>query len=271
MSLKEFLTSRIFMKHLVAAVVFAVVIVFLTMQALKIYTHHGESYPVPDFSGITEQEALAMAQNMNVMVEIVDSVYSNDAPPGVVVDQFPTAGSRVKAKRIVSLIINSKMPEQVALPQLTNISVRQATVWAENSGLKVGQITYEQSEYNDLVLKVTAGHDEIFPGDMLNKGDSINLVIGRMYGTSEVPLPDLKGLTQDEAQEQLVRYMLTMGVVVYDNSVITGQDSLSAQIWRQSPSPDITRSIYTGSSVDIWVSVDSSRFQLEEEQFLIEF
>ena len=265
MSLKKFLTSSIFLKHLGAAIVLMIVLIFVTMQALKVYTRHGISYPVPDFSGMFEQEALEVAKNMNILAEVVDSIYSSDAPPGVIVDQIPVAGFRVKENRVVSLTINSIMPEQVVLPQLINISIRQAMVLAENNGLQIGQITYEPSEFNDLVLKVRTGLDEIYPGKLLHKGATIDLVIGRMYGNAEVPLPDLIGLTRDEAQNYLMNYMLNMGVTLYDASVITDEDSLNARVWRQTPSPNVTRNVYTGTSVDIWVSVDSSRFQPVEE------
>ena len=265
MSLKKFLTSRIFLKHTGAAVVLIVVLMFAAMQALKIYTHHGVSYPVPNFSGMTGQEALETAKNMNVIAEIVDSVYLSDTPPGVVVDQIPGAGFRVKENRVVSMTVNSIMPEQVALPRLTNISIRQAMVLAENNGLQIGQITYEASEYNDLVLKIRTGLKEINPGELLYKGTSIDLVVGRMYGNAEVPLPNLIGLTREEARRSLMNYMLNMGITLYDSSVITEEDSLNARIWRQTPSPGTVRNVYTGSSVDIWVSVDSSRFQPVEE------
>ena len=265
MSFKKFLTSRTFLKHIGAAIILVIVIIFITMQALKVYTRHGVSYPVPDFSGMTEQEALKMAESMNVIAEVVDSIYLNDAPPGVVVDQIPVAGFRIKENRVISLTLNSIKPEQVTLPRLTNISIRQAMVLAENNGLQIGQITYEPSEYNDLVLKVRTDLNEIFPGELLYKGTIIDFVVGRIYGSSEVPLPDLTGLTQEEAVSQLTNYMLNMGLILYDSSVVTYQDSLNARVWRQAPSPGITRNIYTGSSVDIWVSVDSSRFQPVEE------
>jgi len=265
MSFKKFLTSRIFLKNIGAAILLIIVLIFGTMQALKTYTRHGVSYPVPDFSGMTEREAFEMAKRMNVIAEIVDSIYLSDAPPGVVVDQIPGAGFRIKESRVVSLIVNSMMPEQVALPQLTNISIRQAMVLAENSGLKIGQTTYEPSEYNNLVLKVRTGLKEINPGELLYKGTSIDLVIGLTHGNTEVPLPDLTGLTREEAQSYLMNYMLSLGVILYDYSVVTQEDSLNARIWRQSPSPSINRNIYTGSSVDIWVSVDSSKFQSVEE------
>lgn len=260
MSLKEFILSRTFAKHLAAAVILVAVLVFAVMQSLKIYTRHGVSYPVPDFYGMTSEQAFEAAKSMNVTVEIADSVYLDEAPAGVVVEQLPTAGFRVKENRMISLTINSVMPEQILLPQLTNISVRQAMVWAENSGLKTGRIVYEPSEYNDLVLKVRIDSTEIQPGQPLYKGATIDLVVGRIYGSSEVPLPWLTGLTPLQAQDSLANFMLNIGVVIYDSLVVTGSDSLNARIWRQTPSPDMIRNVYTGSSVDVWVSVDSTKF-----------
>jgi eukaryotic-like serine/threonine-protein kinase len=265
MSFKEFIISRVFLKQLGIAAVLITIMIFVVLKALQNYTNHGVSYPVPDFSGMTEQEAFEAAKNKNVIVEIADSVYSNEAPPGVVVDQIPNAGFKVKENRVVFLTLNSTMPEQVALPQLTNISFRQALVWAENSGLKIGQITYQPSEFNDLVLKVQIGAKEIYPGELLYKGATIDLIIGRIHGNTEVPLPDLTGLTRDEARNYLMNFMLNMGVILYDASVITQNDSINARVWRQIPSPDMTRNVYTGSSVDIWVSVDSTKFQPVEE------
>jgi beta-lactam-binding protein with PASTA domain len=260
MSLKKFFTSRLFLINFGAAIILIVVLIIVTMQMLKIYTRHGVSYPIPYFLGMTEQQAIETAKNTNVIVEVTDSIYLSNSPPGIVVDQIPRAGFMVKENRVVSLIINSSMPEQVVLPQLTNISIRQAMVLAENSGLQIGKITYEPSEYNNLVLKVKTDSVEIFPGKLLYKGTTIDLVIGLTYGNA-VPLPDLTGLTQEEAQSYLMNYMLNIGATLYDNTVITEEDSLNARIWRQTPSPNTTRNVYTGSSVDIWVSTDSTKFQ----------
>jgi len=268
MSFKEFLSNRLFLKHLAIAAVLIAVLIFVTLQVLKIYTHHGVSFPVPDFSGMTEQEAFESAKVKNVVVEIADSVYSNEAPPGVVVDQIPEAGFKVKENRVVFLTINSTSPEQVVLPPLTDISFRQALVLAENSGLQIGQIIYQPSEFNDLVLKVQIGSSEIFPGKILSKGTRIDLVIGRISGNTETSLPDLTGLTRAEAQNTLMNFMLNLGVAIYDASIITPDDSSNAKVWRQSPSPEMIRNVYSGSSVDIWLSADSTKFQpLEEPDF----
>ena len=163
------------------------------------YTRHGEANPVPDFSGLNTTEAIATAKQHNLRIEVIDSLYVDEAPPGAVVDQVPEAGHRVKQNRIIFLTFNSSQPELVSLPRLTDISFRQALVLVENAGLKIGQILYQPSEYNDLVLKVQIDSTDIFPGKKLPKGASIDLVLGHQEGNLSTPLPDLTGLSVEEA------------------------------------------------------------------------
>lgn len=261
MSLQKFLTSRVFVKHLVIAALVIFALLFITMQSLKIYTHHGESYQVPDFSGLTGGNIEILAQQNNVRFEIIDSVYVNDADPGAVVDQEPEAGFRVKENRTVFLTVNSSQPDKVVLPKLTDISFRQAQVFAENHGLQIGNISYEPSEYNDLVLRVEQDSVELYPGELLIKGSSIDLIVGRNLGNEETALPDLTGITTDNAKTILTNAMLNMGVLIYDATVSTAEDSLNAFVWRQYPSAKNIKRISLGSSVDLWLTTDSLKIE----------
>ncbi len=257
MSLKQFLISKTFLKHLIAAVILVILVLVLTMQGLKMYTHHGEAYPVPDLTGLTITEIKAAPQQGNFKYEVIDSVYVNDAAPGAVVDQEPEPGFRVKQNRTVFLTINSSEQEKVALPKLTDISFRQAQVFAENSGIRIGTISYEPSEFNDLVLRVEQDSVTLFPGELLVKGSSVDLVVGRSRGNEDTPLPDLTGVTIDMAKNLLSNAMLNMGVVIYDRSVVTSNDSLNAFVWKQYPSTRNTMQISLGTSVDLWLTTDS--------------
>ncbi len=257
MSLKQFLSSKTFLKHLLAAVVLILVILLITMQGLKTYTHHGESYPVPDFSGLSLSEVENTAMINNVRFEIIDSVYMNEALPGAVVDQEPEPGFRVKQNRTVFLTVNSKEPEKVTLPKLTDISFRQAQVFAENNGIQIGKISYEPSEYNDLVLRVEQDSVELQPGELLVKGSSVDLVVGRSIGNEETPLPDLTGTISETAKKLLSSAMLNMGVIIYDETIVTSEDSVNAFVWKQYPSVKNTKLIALGTSVDLWLTTDS--------------
>lgn len=261
MSLSKFLRSRKFLLHLVLAILLIIVLMFLTLQGLKIYTRHGQSNPVPDFYGLTQAEAKATARQYDLRVEIVDSLYMSEADPGVVVDQLPGADNRVKEDRTIFLTINSTQPEQVILPQLTDISFRQAKVLIENSGLEIGNISYQPSEYNDLVLEIQKDSAELHAGQRLPKGSSIDLIVGREHGNQVTDLPNLLGLTIPEAKETLTDAMLNTGVIIYDESIISAEDSTSAMVWKQEPNPRVTATATLGSSVDLWVTVDQLKIE----------
>lgn len=259
MSLKNFLFSKIFLKNLLAAIGLVFVIILITLQGLKIYTRHGESFPVPDFTGLTMPEIENTARQNNLRFTIIDSVYVADAMPGAVVDQEPEPGFRVKGNRMISLTINSTEPEKVLLPKLTEISFRQAQVFAENAGLQIGNIYYEPSEFNDLVLRVEQDSTELMPGQLLIKGSSVDLVVGRSQGNEETPLPDLTGISAEQAKSMLKNSMLNTGVVIYDNTVVTSEDSLNAFVWKQYPSVRNAPFVTLGTIVDLWLTTDSAK------------
>ncbi len=264
MSFTRFLTSRTFLINLAIAVVLLAVIVFATMKGLEKYTRHGQSYPVPEFTGMMPAEAQNIARQQNMKVEIVDSLFLNDMEPGVVVDQIPRPGHGVKQNRTIFITINSTQPEMVTLPQLTDISFRQAQVLIENSGLQMGDISYRPSEFDNLVLKVQMNSRDLKPGRQLPKGTRIDLIVGRQAGNQTTFLPDLTGLTVDEAIGSLSAHMLNAGVIIYDNSVISAEDSVQAKIWQQRPDPRMTQNVLIGSSVDLWVTIELPETEEEE-------
>lgn len=261
MSLKDFLTSRVFLKHLILAILLVLIITVFTLQRLKSYTRHGQSFPVPDFTGLTSQEIESMAEQNQMEYEIIDSVHFEGAKPGVVVEQVPEAGAKVKRNRVVFLTINSTVPEKVTLPKLTDISFRQAQALIENCGIVLGNISYEPSEYNSLVLKVEQNAKELKQGDIIFKGSSVDLVIGSSNGNQDTPLPNLTGLTFISADSLLQINLLKPGVLIFDGTVITSEDTISAFVWKQYPSIKNARIVNLGTSVDLWFTLDSLKLQ----------
>ena len=261
MSLIKFFKSRVFLKHLILAFILISVIISITLLRLKSYTRHGESYPVPNFSGLTIDEIESVAEQNDIEFEIIDSIHFDGAQPGVVVEQVPEAGFKVKRNRIVYLTINSTVPEKVILPKLTDISFRQAQALIENCGIVLGTITYQPSEYNNLVLKIEQNSREIKEGDIILKGSSVDLIIGSSSGNQEAPLPDLIGLTYSQAEAILTTNMLNKGVLICDETILSSEDTLRAIIWKQYPNFKNTRIVSLGTSIDLWLTLDSLKIQ----------
>ena len=259
MSFRKFLTSRAFILSLALAIILVVLLIALTLYRLKSYTHHGISYQVPDFTGMTYAQSDSVAKTAHVEVQIMDSVYNKNAEPGAIVDQVPKGNKRVKQGRVIFLTINSLEPEKVKLPKVTDISYRQVQVLLDNCGLNIDSIVYQPSEYNDLVLSVLQNSAEVGEGDKLEKGSSVVLVIGQSKGNVETPLPNLQGLFIDDAKGALNSARLNLGVLIYDASVQTKDDTLNARVWKQMPDAALVQKVYLGSSVDLWLTTDDEK------------
>ena len=96
MTLKEFLKSKTFKVNALAALGITIFLIIVTMLFLRIYTNHGGSVDIPDLRGKTTSEVAEMLKRKDLRFQIRDSVYSRDARPGTVLDQFPKAGMKVK-------------------------------------------------------------------------------------------------------------------------------------------------------------------------------
>lgn len=259
MSLKKFLLSRTFLINVVIAFLIVILILTATLIGLKKYTHHGEAYPVPDLRGLTEQEVREKVAAEDLNYRIIDSAYIKNDKPGCVIDQVPKPGFKVKENRTILITINSKAPEQVTLPKLRDISYREAQVLIEDCGLVLGDISFMPSEYDNLVLKALHDSTEVFKGDVLPAGSVIDLVLGKGSGFKKTAVPNLIGLTISEAKTVILDSLLNPGVIIYDESIITTEDSLDAKLWKQRPEPGKNRLVELGSSIDMWVTVDQGK------------
>ncbi len=259
MNFKEFITSKIFLRHFVYSVALTLAVVLFILMMLRGYTRHGQALPVPNVYGLTEDEYSEVLDKANLKYLVVDSTYDENVAPGGVVDQIPEAGHKVKKNRVIQLTLNALGPEEVVMPRITDISHRQAIVQLESVGLVPGEVTYEPSEYENLVLKATLDGREIFEGETVTKGTVINLVLGSGENGGSTSLPDLRGMTVEEARGALASASLKMGTLFYDATIVTGADSLMALIFRQHPSPEFSFQTQIGSTVDIWLTTDTEK------------
>lgn len=267
MSIRNFLTSKTFFKHLASAIGISLVAVFLILISLKLYTRHGEAIVVPDLTGLTEYEFERLLRKSDLEYSITDSTYIEGMVAGSVVDQVPDAGHRVKRHRTLFLTINAIAPEQVKVPRLTDISLRQSLSQLESAGLIPGNITYKPSEYRNLVLEATIGGRDLQEGETVAKGSKIDLIVGSGEEMELVFLPNLTGLTLQTAQLIVAESMLTIGAIIYDNTVVSRYDSLNARVWRQHPDYRSVLNVNAGSSVDLWISMDDNKInQVNEEE-----
>jgi len=259
MSLIKFLTSKLFLKNLILAILLSFFLIFCSMLWLKIFTHHGRSRPVPDFYGLTISEVNEIASKNKLRIFLIDSVFNSGVLPGTVVDQNPIAGAYVKKNRRILITINATNPEMVIMPNVVGVSIRQARAFLESAGLEVGHLSYVHDLAINNVLKQKYDGSEIQAGDTLPKGATINLVLGTGLSNRKTVAPDLIGLHFEKARIRILSASLNLGAVLYDKSIQTAEDSSMAFIWKQNPVNDEETQVRLGSPMYLWLTIDSTK------------
>ncbi len=248
-NLRAFVTSKAFFISILLAVVFIVGSMMLVDNWLSDYTHHGESITVPDLRGMTEERLEKFIEDKHLRYKIVDSLFQNGKAPGTVIEQDPAPDSKVKEDRTIYLTINSAKPPKVKMPNLVDVSFRQAEAILQTYGLQVGQTIYKPDLAKNAVLSQQYKGRPIAAGTEIYKGSSIDLILGDGLGNSVVNVPNLIGMTQDEALFVLRGSAINVGTITFDDGV---RNKETAKIYKQSP--DATGHIIKqGEAVDIWL------------------
>lgn len=266
MTLKEFLKTRTFKMNALAAVGITIFLILFVIVFLRIYTDHGDSVEIPDLKGKTAQEAFNVLEGKDLRFEIRDSVYSSETAPGTVLDQYPKPGMRVKENRIIFITLCALNQEMIPMPQLTDISYRQATNLIENSGLVAGNIQYRQSEFPNLVLEQRVNGRIVAKGEMVPKGSTVDLVLGSESDGMTTAVPSLNGRSLTEAQLMLEESFLNLGSVNYDETITSEEQKAQGVIWKQSPDPVEVFEVTRGTSIDVWLTVDPAKVQETPEE-----
>lgn len=226
---------------------------------LFIFTRHGQSYPVPSFTGLKHSEAIKMASKYKLRIEITDSVYILTRKPGTIVEQNPPVGTKVKQNRRVILTINARNPKKVEMPNIVGVTLRQAKAILDLQGLIVGNLIFVPDIAVNNVLEQKFRGKVIEPGKLIAKGSRVDLVLGRGMQNERTGLPLLIGLNQSDSRSRLIDASLNLGQVKYDETIKDYKDSLNAMVYSQYPGYSESNSISFGARVDIWLTLNEAR------------
>ena len=258
-------TQRI-LKHLIAFVLIVTVLIVGILFGLRKYTKQDAVLTVPDVTGLSVEEAIPFIEKKGLRYKIVDSIRVETQLPGVILEQKPAAGSRVKQNRFLFLTINATSEEQIVFPDVKDFSQRQAVATLEASGIRVTSVEFMPSEYRDLVLGVRFRGKILSPGVRLPKNSSVVLVVGQGSMMGEITVPSLHGMYLNEAIEAAHTNSLNIGNVHYDVTPFTSEEAKKYQIYRQSPITGSAAS--TGKNIEVWMTTDDVILQEPDEVYV---
>ncbi|MEG0948590.1 MAG: PASTA domain-containing protein [Bacteroidales bacterium] len=183
--IKSFATN-IIVRNILLLVVVTGLLIWGVLYWLDSYTLHNQAILVPDVKGLQEEVAAPILKKSKLRYQVVDSVYSRTVEPGAIVEQIPAAESKVKQNRIVFLTVNAKTSQTVELPDVKEISQRQAVASLRSLGFRVDSVEYVPYEYKDLVVNVLYKGLPVNSGVRLPFGATLWLQVGDGFELPEV-------------------------------------------------------------------------------------
>lgn len=230
----KFITEKPLWVNLLAALVLILLIIFITLQTLGWVTKHGQYLTVPSLVGKDNKAAIKILEDQGFDVVIRDSVYTDTLKKGTVIKQLPDGNSTVKVNRTVFLTVNRYVPPMIEMPKLEGLGLRFALDMLERSHLKLRDTIYKASFIKGAVIEQQFYGHQIMPGQKLQWGSAITLVIGAGLSEEQIKVPDLVGMRFSEAKALLDSNGILLGGTVPWNSVpIT--DTPNAFVVKQGP------------------------------------
>lgn len=236
--------------HLGIMLIMVVSLIFVFFQwALPGITKHGQSITVPNLKGASIHELEAMLTARHLRYELTkDVVYLSQYPPSVVLEQYPKPGAHVKEGRRIYVTLNATKAAEVAMPNLVDRSVRHAHVTLKSRGLTYNSITYVIDMAKNAVLEQHYQGQPIAPETLIPQGSKIDLVVGTGLDKQAARIPDVQGMTLDEAELSLLDAGVRPGKTIYQ----TTDTSIAGTILGQYPPAGYRTNL--GSSVNLWIA-----------------
>ncbi|HZK43579.1 MAG TPA: protein kinase [Syntrophomonadaceae bacterium] len=187
----------------------------------------GNEVIVPDIVGMDIKEAKDELEKEGLKMTLVNKEFSNDYEVDQVISQDPKEGMKVKEGREIKVIL-SKGAELKKVPYVVGYKIADAKLMIKNEGFEVGEVQKaHDSKYPiDVVISQNPAS-----GSKSGKNTSIDLMISLGEAPDRAPMPNLIGLTLDEARNKLKEHKLLIGEIKklesneYYKDIVIDQDT----------------------------------------------
>ncbi len=253
-----FLSSIIFLKNFGMMVGVILGMVILTNWGMRCYTNHGESVQVDDFTGMHILDAKKKGRDKDFRFEVMDSVWRDGVPSGIITLQNPKPLSRVKeGRKIYVTVTGNAQPE--LLPKFSDSSYdfERYKSKIEKRGIKVKEKerVFDAKQAENTILyfyhkgkKVTEG--QLKSGYYVLPGDLLEFVVTERR-SNVVEIPDLVCMRFSAAEFLVSTSNLNIGQVNEDETVT---DPASAYVYRQEPAYYPSQTIQMGGQITVWLT-----------------
>lgn len=208
---------------------------------------------VPDFRGMTIEEAEDKAEDLGIEVKIGKYEFSTEYEQDQIMDQDPNHGEMVAKGDTVTVDI-SKGGERGVIPNLIGKSEEDAKKMIEDYGFELGTVKEKESHEE----KGTVIEQDPSAGSEGKQGDTINITISDGSGKEMGEVPYVLGMSEDEARAAIEEAGFKVGDVsegvssAYDNGQVMWQEYNGGT------------SLEKGTAIDIKISGGQTSTQMIE-------
>jgi beta-lactam-binding protein with PASTA domain/tRNA A-37 threonylcarbamoyl transferase component Bud32 len=188
---------------LIGVLVLLGVLIALFFIGRNLLNENANQVAVPKLTERTLADAEAKLKQVNLKAEVSRQVNAS-VRPDTVLSQTPAPGTTVQEQSVVHLVV-AKAEPTVGVPDVTNLTLADATSALDNAGFTVGKTTKNPS---DTVPDGRVISQNPSAGDQAAKGSAVDLVIST--GQQLVTVPDLQCQPIGQAQAHLQQVGLTM-------------------------------------------------------------
>ena len=223
---------------------FLFVTIAATFAWLKRYTKHNQRLELPDYIGMTYDEALEDADDHDFRIVILDSIHVVGREGNIILQQNPVPGAFVKENRTIYVTVTKRSADRIAMSRIPvlygkkySIKKRELLESFQIQSEVVGE-RFDPGEPGYILAVIYEG-DTIsdYRGRnndvLIDKGGKLKFIISKDTG-GQLPIPDLVCLTYAEARFLLSNSGLGVGEVITDG--VTGIVD-SAYVTGQVPDP----------------------------------
>ncbi|NTU58247.1 MAG: PASTA domain-containing protein [Chlorobiaceae bacterium] len=237
----------------VGAILSLIAIVVIDKFLLPIYTSSGREATVPNVKNISYGEAERILGKANLKaVKSYNVRYLPEVQPDIVIDQVPPAASTVKPGRNVYLVVNRTDKPSFAIPDLTGRPEEEARQILARLGMTVSGVqvrAVSKTEEDGRVLS-----QSVPPNVTVMTGSAISLIVGKIEqepaGLKRVVVPDLLGMSIDQARSIIIQNGLVLGKITYERSALLVPNTVISQ------KPSVNSFAQSGQAVDMTVATN---------------
>jgi serine/threonine protein kinase len=180
---------------------------------------------VPEIIGLDMSEAEKLVVGKGLKFQVAAEVNS-DEPKGTVLICFPEEGTEVKLNQEVRVRV-SNGPESFKVPYVKGLDKISAKAIIEQNRLEMGNVT---EEFSDSIASGIVISQDPSEDSSVKKGDKVNLVISKGLEVKLTKVPNLNGLSLNEAERVLQSANLKLGD---KKEIVTNDKSLDGKILNQ--------------------------------------